>query len=404
MDSLGGSPTIMSTKRLSGKSGKSTNGRSAGNGARTGRSAAKTARSRRSGTNGARSSRSGRNGARRRRSEPDWATLPEKELLQVRLCDLGLRIEGTPLERRIGRLYEELQSRGIRFRPHCWFSEEWFSPDGVPGVGIPFYLAHPRLTCLERKLMLEVEGGTKEWCMRILRHEAGHAIDTAYRLHRRRSWREKFGKYSQEYPDYYQPKPYSKSYVLHLDLWYAQSHPAEDFAETFAVWLKPRSGWRLHYRGWPALKKLEYVDRMMAEIQDTKPVETSRRHVMPLRGIRKTLHEYYEEKRAHYGLDHPNFHDHDLRRLFSDAPEYAKRPTAAGFLRRIRLDLRRTIARWTGEYQYTINQVLEGMIERCRELGLRLDQSEEQTRHDTLVMLAVQTMNYLHGGHHRVAL
>ena len=26
---------------------------------------------------------------------------------------------------------------------------------------------------------------------------------------------------------------------MHLDPWYAQSHPDEDFAETFAVWLTP---------------------------------------------------------------------------------------------------------------------------------------------------------------------
>jgi hypothetical protein len=322
----------------------------------------------------------------------------------MRICDLGLRIEGTPLERRIRRLYEELQLRKIRFRPHFWLSEEWFSPDGVPGVGIPFYLAHPRLTRLERKQVLEVEGGTKDLCMRILRHEAGHAVDTAYRLHRRRKWREMFGKYSEPYPEYYNPKPYSKSYVLHLDQWYAQSHPAEDFAETFAVWLKPRSGWRTHYRDWPALKKLRYVDALMAEIRDRKAPVLSRRHVLSLRTIRKTLGEHYEEKRARYGIDYPDFHDRDLRRLFSDAPEHARRPRAATFLRRIGPELRRVVGQWTGEYQYTINQVLEEMTERCRQLGLRLDRPEDQAKRDTLVMLTVQTMNYLHGGHHRVAL
>jgi len=127
-----------------------------------------------------------RNGSGRGRNGPDWAGLDDEELLQMRICNLGLRIQDTLLERRVGRLYEELKLRKIRFRPHFWFSEEWFSPDGVPGVGIPFYLAHPRLTRLERKQVLEVEGGTKDLCMRILRHEAGHAIDTAYRLHRRR--------------------------------------------------------------------------------------------------------------------------------------------------------------------------------------------------------------------------
>jgi len=330
--------------------------------------------------------------------------MDDADLLGVRICDLQLRIEDTPLERRIQRLYEELRLRQIRFRPHCWFSDEWFSPDGVPGIGIPFFLAHPRLARLERKQVLDVEGGTKEWCMQILRHEAGHAIDTAYRLHRRRNWRETFGKFSQPYPEYYHPRPYSKRYVQHLDQWYAQSHPAEDFAETFAVWLKPRSGWRAHYRGWPALKKLEYVNQLIPGIREKKPQVVSRRHVAPLRTIRKTLGEYYREKRARYGIDYPAFPDRDLKRLFSDPRDGAPSVAAATFLRRVGPELRRTVAQCTGEYQYTINQVLEEMIDRCRQLDLRLDRRHEHAKRDTLVMLTVQTMNYLHGGHHRVAL
>ena len=322
----------------------------------------------------------------------------------MRLCNLGVRIEGTPLEERIGRLYEELEARGITFRPHFWLSDEWFSPDGVPGIAIPFYLSHPRLMRLERKQVLEVEGGTEEWCMKILRHEAGHAIDTAYQLHRRRAWRELFGRFSQKYPEYYDPRPYSKRFVLHLDMWYAQSHPAEDFAETFAVWLRPRSRWRSCYQGWPALKKLEYVDTIIPRLREEKPRVTTRRHVAPLRELRKTLRKHYQEKKARYGLGHPTFYDRDLRRLFSDAPEHARRPTAAAFLRRIGPELRRVISQWTGEYQYTINQVLEEMINRCRELNLRLDRPEREARRDALVMLTIQTMNYLHDGHHRIAL
>src|SRR5690606_6795849 len=139
---------------------------------------------------------------------------------------------------------EELERRHIKLRPHVWLAEEWFAADGVPGIAIPFYLAHPRLIKLEQRQMLEVEGGTRDECMRILRHEAGHALDTAYRIRRRKQWREVFGPASKKYPEYYHAKPYSKNYVLHLDSWYAQSHPSEDFAETFAVWLKPDSRWR----------------------------------------------------------------------------------------------------------------------------------------------------------------
>lgn len=333
-----------------------------------------------------------------------WSKLSDEELLKWRLCDLGLHIERTAMEERIERLNEELDLRGIRFRPHFWLSDEWFSPDGIPGVAIPFYLAHPRLARLERKQLLEVEGGTEEWCMRILRHEAGHAVDTAYRLHFRRRYRELFGRYTDPYPEYYSPKPYSKNYVLHLEPSYAQAHPAEDFAETFAVWLKPRSPWRANYEGWPVIKKLEYVAELMEEIRSKPPLVVSREHVEPLRKLKKTLGEHYAQKRDQYGINLPNLYDQHLRKLFSDAPEFAKQPSAAAFLRRHRAELRKTVADWTGEYQYTIDQVLREMIERCRELNLRLDRALPQTKRDALVLVTVQTMNYLHGGHHRVAL
>jgi len=330
--------------------------------------------------------------------------LSDEELLDLRMCDLSLNIKGTPLEEAIERLYSELEQKKIRLRPHVWLSDDWFVPDGVAGMAVPFYLAHRRLRRLEEKQMLEVEGGSEEECMRILRHEAGHVLDNAYRLRRRKCWREVFGKASQPYPDQYDPRPYSKSYVLHLDLWYAQSHPVEDFAETFAVWLKPRSRWRVQYQGWPALKKLEFVDELMGEIRQQKPIVASRKPVDPLRAIRRTLRQHYRRKRARYGLDHPDFYDRDLLRLFSGSPQSAKCPSAAAFLRRVRPELRRVVARWTGEYQYTIDQVLSEMIDRCRELNLRLEQPESEARREALAMLTVQTMNYLHNGHHRIAL
>src|SRR6266478_1797142 len=220
-----------------------------------------------------------------------WTRLPDEKLLSLRFCDLKLSIERSALKRQIRRLYIELESRGIRFRPHAWLSEEWFSPDGVPGIAIPFYLAHPRLMKLERKQMLEVEGGTDVECMRILRHEAGHAIDNAYRLHFKRRWHQVFGLFTQRYPDSYKPKPNSRRYVLNLDAWYAQAHPAEDFAETFAVWLQPRSNWRRRYRGWPALRKLEYVDELLQEIAGSRPKNRVRRKIETLPEIRTTLRQ-----------------------------------------------------------------------------------------------------------------
>jgi hypothetical protein len=334
----------------------------------------------------------------------DWPDLHDHDLLDVRFCELGLTIEGSWVEPRIAQLSDELAARGLSFRPHYWLSSEWFSPDGVPGVAIPFYLAHPRLMRLEKAQMLEVEGGTPEWCLQILRHEAGHAFDNAYELRQRRKRIRLFGKPSTPYPDFYLPRPYSKSFVLHLDSWYAQSHPDEDFAETFATWLNPETDWRRRYQDWPALRKLEYMDALMREISGQPPRVATRRVVEPLDRLRTTLRKHYARKRAHYGLEYPDFYDRDLRRLFSDAPEHARNLKASRAIHRFRREVRRLVAEVTGSYQYTIDRVIEDMITRCDELHLRLRYPEDRTRLDFTLLVTVQTMNYLHSGRHRVAL
>ncbi|MCK4775936.1 MAG: putative zinc-binding metallopeptidase, partial [Candidatus Krumholzibacteria bacterium] len=241
--------------------------------------------------------------------------LPHESLLDVRICDLDVTIEGTWLERQIEQLYNELARRGLRFRPRCWLSGEWFTPDHVPGIAIPFYLAHTRLRKLEDRMMFEVEGGTRAWCMQLLRHETGHAYETAYQLGRRPRWRKIFGRPTKPYPHSYRPRPVSKRYVLHLDWWYAQSHPCEDFAETFAVWLGATTRWRRRYDGWPALKKILYVDELMTELAGRAPRVRSRAKVESANRIRMTLREYYKPKQSRSESDHPDFFDRDLTRL-----------------------------------------------------------------------------------------
>ena len=333
----------------------------------------------------------------------DWANLDDDELLNIRMADLPIAIEDT-LADRLEQLRQELAARGLAFPLHFYLSDEWFTPDGATAIAIPFYMAHPRLARLEEAQMLEVEGGEHEWCMRILRHEAGHAIDNAFRLRLRRQRRRMFGLPTKPYPEFYTPKPYSKSFVLHLDAWYAQSHPDEDFAETFAVWLTPTSEWRQRYAGWPALKKLEHMDALMASIRSRPARVVNPDEVDPLRKLKKTLRQHYRTKRRYYGVDYPHFYDRDLRRLFSELPEFADHMTAAQFIRRIRRPTRRLVADWTGIYQYTIDQVLEDMVSRCRELKLRLAVPEDRARQEFAVLLTVQVMNYLHSGGHRVFL
>ena len=337
-------------------------------------------------------------------SQPAWCRLTDEKLLDVRICDLGLKLEDSPVVDLRDQLYGELKERNLKIRPHCWLSDEWFSPDGIPGIAVPFYLAHPRLKRLERNQMLEVEGGTREWGMKIFRHEAGHAIDTAWRLHRRKRYRDVFGSYSMPYPDHYRPKPRSKSYVLHLEPWYAQSHPAEDFAETFAVWLKPKSRWRKEYNGWKALKKVEYIDELMGSISGNKPKVTSRAKVDPIHRIRRTLREYYEDRRSRYSIDCPSGFDIDLKKIFSQTPETRRSKTAAAFLRKNQAEFIRTVAQWTSESRYNVNVVLGEMIDRCRVLKLHVASVSPELKQSMLILLTVQTMRHLHRGQHRIAL
>lgn len=333
-----------------------------------------------------------------------WVDWTDEQLLDLRLCDLGIKIPGSPVGPHIRQLYRELNQRGLVFRPHFWLADDWFTPDGVPGIALPFYMAHPRLQRLELNQMLEIEGGTTEWCMRILRHETGHAIENAYRLRRLRRRQELFGKSSKTYPEWYTPRPYSKRYVVHLDMWYAQSHPDEDFAETFAVWLDPDSNWQVRYADWPAFRKLQYVDELMRSLVGKAPSVSSKERVDPIGRLQKTLRDHYREKRERYGVDYPNFYERDLRRLFSDHPDYNQNPRADQFLLEIRKEVRKKVSFWTGEYQYTIDQVFKDMIAYCRKQKLKLVATKEQTKLDFMVLLTVQTMNYLHDGHHRVAL
>ncbi len=329
-----------------------------------------------------------------RRVRHAWETLSDDQLLSLRFCDLKLSIEGTDLEQAIERLYHELATRGIRFRPHCWLAQEWFSPDGIPGIAIPFYLAHRRLMSIERRFMREVEGGNRNWLMRILRHEAGHAIDSAYRLRRRRSWRDVFGPASLPYPDAYRPRPGSRRFVQHLGSWYAQAHPTEDFAETFAVWLKPNSAWRREYSGWPAYVKLEYIDALSGEIGNAEPPVSDRTRIEDIAQEPATLRQHYEHKLARYRMPRRSGADELLLRVFTRTPPRASTPKAASVLRELRNPLRHQLVRGGVLSEYLVHQVLRLMIERCEAQGLFLRGSRRALKPHVAWMIARLAESY----------
>ena len=303
-----------------------------------------------------------------------WASLPDDALLALRFRDLKLKVAGSLLEPDIETLYAELARRNLRFKPHVWLSTEWFSPDGIPGIAAPFFAAHARLRRLERRQLGEVEGGSRHWRLRILRHEAGHALDTAYGLRRRRDWREIFGRASKPYPRDYAVRPGSRRYVLHLGHWYAQSHPTEDFAETFAVWLQPKARWRREYAGWPALAKLEYVDWLMGEIVNRPPRKRSRSVVAPLSDNSRTLREHYRRKYASYERIDRRY-DAWLRHVFVSRALRPRGARASRYIRELKPELRRKLIRRTGVGPYLVDHVIDTLRRRARELDLVLDGS-----------------------------
>jgi len=333
-------------------------------------------------------------------SPREWARLPDEGLLRLRICDLDLRIEGTWLEERIERAQDELAARGLRLRPPYWLSDEWFCPHGAPGIAIPFTLAHPRLVRLERRRLGRVEGGTRPECLRILRHELGHAILYAFRLQRTRRFAEVFGRAGAPYPKSYRPDPTSRAFVRYLDHWYAQSHPLEDFAETFAVWLDPRSSWRRRYATWPAAEKLECVDAWMQELAGRTPPRHDRRPVDPIRDNRMTLGEHFRRRRAHYGDPFPAHFDAALRRTFRGT---AGDPAADAILRATRREIvARANRRFPGE-EYTVDLVFRELAGRAHSLGLRARRTGE-LRGACERLLVSSTRRRLRGIRERVAM
>jgi hypothetical protein len=331
-------------------------------------------------------------------ASPPWVAFSDDQLLSLRLCDLNLRIEGSGLDARIQQLYTELAGRGIALRPDCYLGDEWFSPDGVPAIAIPFYLAHPRLKSLELHQMMEVEGGTPEWCMMLLRHECGHAIDHAWQFSRRREWRQVFGSPDAEYsPETYTPRPHSRSFVRHLPNWYAQAHPDEDFAETVAVWLaRPIEELREHYRGWKALEKLEYVDSLMREAASTKPRVRRGRRMSEARHLRKTLARHYAARRKLYAEDFPDFYDADLRAIFLKGEAGAD--SAARAMRRCRGALIAAIVEWTGQRKYTVDMLVRKLTRRCQDLKLPSPRNQDTLHIELAAYLSALLTNHWYTG------
>jgi hypothetical protein len=324
-----------------------------------------------------------------------------RDLLLRPIRDLGLRIEGSPVEKYIQRLYGELDRKGLKhFKPHFYLTDQWGCPDEEPIVGVPFYLVNPQLASLEREAN-DLEGDRE--IMRYMRHETGHAFNYAYELYRTDEWRDLFGPFRRAYRDEYTPIPFSKKYVRHIEGWYAQKHPDEDFAETFAVWLTPGSNWKRKYAAWAgALRKLQYVDRVAHEVADKPPTKATGEIDYSVDDLEESLSEFYratapDEREAIADLAL----DTDLTDIFLEPPgEDGKELRAASeLLAENRKAIVDKITYWTGVRRSLVRILVEEMQKKVGEQGLLVDpQREASALVEVTAYLTTLAMNFLTRG------
>jgi hypothetical protein len=331
-------------------------------------------------------------------SQFEQASPDVQELLGKRISQLGLKVEGSPVERFVTQLHRELEQKGIkRWKPVCYLSDEWGCPDGHPVIGIPFYLADPKLARLERE-MNDLEDDRE--IMMYMRHEAGHAFNYAYRLFASPDWRRLFGPFNRRYRDHYRPVPFSRKYVRHIAGWYAQKHPDEDFAETFAVWLTPRSGWRRKYRAWPAIRKLRYVDAVARRVRDQDPVLSTGDFDRTVDDIKLTVEQFYRRLSRQNGAAVNVALEADLADLFLEKGRRRKgvRP-AWEMIEENRLPLTDKITYWTGVKRPLVRALIERIVRTCREHELYVDTTREAAALVELTAYGTTlAMNYLTRG------
>jgi hypothetical protein len=331
----------------------------------------------------------------------NWETV-RYELLNSRICDLGLRIEGSPLEPFITRLYRELQIKGLKFFPKIYLSDGWGCPDGVPIIGVPFYLADPRLARIEEEQTGDIE--TKQQIMMLLRHEAGHAVNYSYRLYKEPDWSEYFGSFSQPYKDNFRPNPWSRQFVRHIihhrhGRTYAQKHPDEDCAETFAVWLTPRSGWRRRYRHWPALRKIQYVDRLMRALRGVVPKVTRWGPLCtPVEQMETLLAAHYGQRAERYREAAQGYVDDKLQEVFPAVRGRILLP-AGDLFRQHREELLERVTRWSGLDPEEVATILAKLEDRADALGLYFRQRQMANKiMDVTALVTALAMDFAYTG------
>jgi len=330
-------------------------------------------------------------------------TFRESNLFRVPIRELALAIEGTRLAPLIDQFKSELADHGITaVTPRFHLSTEWGVPFGTVVIGIPFYLARPELLELHREEVGHIEGFNSADILRYLRHEMGHVLNYAYELYEREEWVKLFGSINQPYLEDYRPQPFSRRFVRHLPGWYAQKHPDEDWAETFAVWMTPGRKWQDEYAAWPLVRqKVAYCDRVMQEIRALPPKVTATDLDEDVSELTMSLADYYKAAAA----DAPSAAglDGDLKSIFDDLPvgeaAVPELKPAAPLIRSLERQLMADVFRWTGHFPEKTRALMRDLARRAEALKqVYPAAAEEQVRASVIVLVTALAMNHVHRG------
>jgi hypothetical protein len=319
----------------------------------------------------------------------------QRQLLTQKVSELPKFIKGTRLKKLVVKLYEEMEKAGISFKPETYLSDSWGCPDRIPVIGIPFYLSDRRLCTLVGE-MNDCPAESDAEILVTLRHEAGHAFNYAYRLYTEPEWEQVFGPFSAPYQERYPTRPFSSHFVRYIAGWYAQKHPDEDFAETFAVWLTPDSHWSQRYAGTPALAKLQYIDDAVHRYGRRPPLVTQGNTHRPVEEINVTLAEWCRMAESDsQTVELPDIIKEDLRRLFPAA----EGESAADFLWTNRHHLLREIHAWTGLDSNLLNALLQTLRKMIDGLGLKIETGKrEEAAVNLAIFVDALAMNYQQTG------
>ncbi|MDH5580889.1 MAG: putative zinc-binding metallopeptidase [Bdellovibrionales bacterium] len=315
-------------------------------------------------------------------------------MLHIKISDLDLCLESSWVWPHIQKLYRELEHKAIDFKPHIWVSDDWYCPDGVAGFAIPFYLLNTNLINLEKRIIGEAEGETSDWLMMLLRHETAHALDNAYHLRKNKRRQNLFGLTSKKYPLSYTPRPHDKNYVQHLDEYYAQAHPDEDWAETFAIWLNPKSNWREVYKNWPCIKKIELCDEIINKIKNKRPLCQKVIETEPFTKIDISLKNYYDDKKRRLKLlKRKKFEELLIKEISIDTKKEIQKEKTT-----IKTQLCHSLNR----KEHFIDKFIEDILEICSRHKIKLKKTKRNKKISILELLKSSSDEYFKSGIHKV--